>query len=817
MGILTALAVASGYAFAAIPNVKPISLVFFLAGACAGLSGGLLVSVLGMGIYSVANPWGPAPPVVIVAKIAGAALFGAAGALIGPRAARGRSALLVAVLLAAIAAALTLAYGVLVDLATAVAVGMGRHPIPTLVAGLPFNVAHIVSNVAIFALAGPPLLRRFARRATRLGAFVVVLAVGAAAIGAATPPAGADSTGVAVGPAGGADDSTYATIDSVEAANDSACAADDSAEAADDSTALDSSAPDSTGADSASAHVALAPRPPAAPPFDPYGALDTDAADATLTRAAGIARGSRTPLESFREMPHLAVERFGIVGSSERLLLLGEEGVGLRIAGVPILPSRSGLSPYDMLPTEALLAARVRRAAEDPLLGGRGPAGSLDWMISPSPAPDDPPLTSLRAERGPLSFRRYQAGFDRWVGPVRANVAYDAARDEDAFGTNLTRARGTFLSVATRANAAIPLFVAGGGTRRELDLSAASGSGGARGTEERSLAIVRAAPFLPRIGRARVALKADRVAWRATTDPGLRGREHESGASAALGEDAPFGIAAWGYAGEVVDEANGRERGTERVGGTALLAGERVGLGAASWRVFAGAERVSPVSPRVHAGATIARPVGRARLEFAAHRAYDHPPRGLLLDRDDLDPARHTGIAVSASLDSTLSLSLFRRSVSDGLFLRAADPFLAAPIRIDYDDWGLAIDGAISLAGATLSWGYLFLDDDAGSPLPLRPRHRGHAECERAWPFRDRAMRLALRAGCEIVGERAAFDRSTPLEATIDVRAAARLEIESVVLFLQAENLLDRFNPALPGVYPEARGFYLGATWLLKD
>ncbi len=168
VGLLAALAAASGYAFAAVPNVKPISLVLFLAGARVGLAGGLVVAALGMGIYSIANPWGPAPPLVLLAKVAGAMLFAGAGAAIGPSIARRAPAPRV-VLLAAAGLLLTLPYELITNLATAVTIGMGGRPLPTLVAGIPFAVTHTASNAAIFGVAGAPLLARFARCA-RCGA-----------------------------------------------------------------------------------------------------------------------------------------------------------------------------------------------------------------------------------------------------------------------------------------------------------------------------------------------------------------------------------------------------------------------------------------------------------------------------------------------------------------------------------------------------------------------------------------------------------------------------------------------------------------------
>lgn len=785
LGVFTALVVASGYAFAAIPNVKPIMLILFLAGAALGAAGGLTVALLGMGIYSVANPWGPAPPVVLAAKVLGAMMFGAAGALIAPRAAALRPPAAGALLLALAGLVLTIAYGVLVDLATAVTIGMASNPIPTLVAGVPFNAAHAVSNAILFLVAGVPLVRRFTRgRAAACTLLWAALAL------AAAPPARA-----------------------TEAAADSAAARPDSADAS---------------SDSVGAGGPLAPASPLrAAPFDAYGALDAArsgdvvVASGAAAASGGVGDGARSAVEPLRAAQGLAVERFGVVGQSERVLILGEEGVSLRVAGVPVLASRSGLAPFDILSRESFRELRVRGAAADPLLGGRAAAGTVDALVAPAGAADEPPVSSFLAERGPFEFRRYAVGFDRWIGPLRASFAYHTARGRFFDDVDHTRSRGSFLTAATSDDRALPLFVSGGTTRRELDLVTGVAGGLGRGTEERSLVVARTA-----IGRGsplatRLALKDDRVAWRVASGPALRGRERETGGLVTVREGAALSFAAWGYAGRVDDEVAGATRSTERVGGSVVGAHD----GTLSWRAYAGGDRASPAPARAHLGASVERGARRARARLETYLAPDHAPRALLLRGDDVRPGHRAGASLRleaglASPDSArwrLAGTLLRRGVRDGFLVAAADPFFADVTRATYDDWGVALDGSLRVAGARLDAAYLFLDDDASRPLPLRPRHRGHADVRRAWALPQPRARLVLRAGCEIVGERAAFDRATPLPESIDLRAAVAVEIEGVVIFLQAENLLDRYNDVLPGIYPEGRSAYLGFTWLLRD
>ncbi|MFN0151471.1 MAG: hypothetical protein ACKVU1_12280, partial [bacterium] len=162
VGLLAALAAAAGYADP-IPNVEMISVVLFLAGAHLGVRGGVLVTIIARGLHSVVNPWGPAPPVVIVGNIAGSMVMGIAGALTGPVLARRFSVPPRAAALALVGAVLTLAHDLITNFATVVTMGALANPLPVFVAGVPFALVHIASNAAVFAVVGTPLVARLAR------------------------------------------------------------------------------------------------------------------------------------------------------------------------------------------------------------------------------------------------------------------------------------------------------------------------------------------------------------------------------------------------------------------------------------------------------------------------------------------------------------------------------------------------------------------------------------------------------------------------------------------------------------------------------
>jgi hypothetical protein len=135
-----------------IPNFELMSVSAFVAGAALGAAGGAVCAAGAMGIYSMLNPLGPAPPPVFAAQIAGLALCGAAGGWLGRRVVRAP------IMAGAIGLGLTFIYDVLTNLGTAWVMGALRDPWPVLAAGLAFGVGHIAWNGALFAIAGPPLV-----------------------------------------------------------------------------------------------------------------------------------------------------------------------------------------------------------------------------------------------------------------------------------------------------------------------------------------------------------------------------------------------------------------------------------------------------------------------------------------------------------------------------------------------------------------------------------------------------------------------------------------------------------------------------------
>jgi hypothetical protein len=157
IAVLVAVAVALGMLLAAVPNVEGVSAVSFFSGYLLGAGGGCLVGGLSEGILSLLNPLGPAPPPVLAAQILGMAMMGLSGSLF--RRAAGKPRLL-AVLVPAAGAVLTIVYDILTNYGAAVAMGRWRSPIPVLAAGIPLGLLHVISNAAIFGGVGAMLMLR---------------------------------------------------------------------------------------------------------------------------------------------------------------------------------------------------------------------------------------------------------------------------------------------------------------------------------------------------------------------------------------------------------------------------------------------------------------------------------------------------------------------------------------------------------------------------------------------------------------------------------------------------------------------------------
>lgn len=155
VALFTASAVAGGYLLAAVPNVELITLVVALAGVLFGRWSGMLTGALSMIIYGGLNAWGiPFLPVWLTQVIAmgfTGFIFGSTGESLKSSSVKKKYSLFV--LLGGLT---TFLYDLLTNLAFPLVSGVAiKSWWAYLLAGLPFMIVHVGSNILIFALIAP--------------------------------------------------------------------------------------------------------------------------------------------------------------------------------------------------------------------------------------------------------------------------------------------------------------------------------------------------------------------------------------------------------------------------------------------------------------------------------------------------------------------------------------------------------------------------------------------------------------------------------------------------------------------------------------
>jgi hypothetical protein len=162
--LLVAVGLTGAYA-ESIPNFESLSLVALCAGVLLGLRDGVIVSSLMMLLYTLLNPYGPAPPLVMIAQVLGMGLAGASGAWFGRIGGPAWPPVRRAWVLGVVAVVVTAAFDLVTNTATGLVFGKIQY---WLIAGIPFSLWHIGFNVALFAAIGTPLTAVLARYAARL-------------------------------------------------------------------------------------------------------------------------------------------------------------------------------------------------------------------------------------------------------------------------------------------------------------------------------------------------------------------------------------------------------------------------------------------------------------------------------------------------------------------------------------------------------------------------------------------------------------------------------------------------------------------------
>jgi hypothetical protein len=163
MGVLIALAIALKLPILSIPNVELLTFVIFSSGFLLGMIEGLAVGIIAMSIYTtLIAPYGIPPLPIAAAQILSMGLIGFSGGLacrmsplfLKPNAPT--RPLLFSLILAGFGFILTLIYDLLTNLAVAFVMGQFW---PVMVAAVPFALLHLASNLVIFLVLSPLLIR----------------------------------------------------------------------------------------------------------------------------------------------------------------------------------------------------------------------------------------------------------------------------------------------------------------------------------------------------------------------------------------------------------------------------------------------------------------------------------------------------------------------------------------------------------------------------------------------------------------------------------------------------------------------------------
>ncbi len=159
MAVFAAIAVALGLTLIAVPNVELVTATFFAAGYFLGVRRGVVTALVGEFLFSVLNPFGAAPPPLLIAQLTGMAIAAAAGATLGRRLAKFPPVLQM-LLFGALGLAVTFCFDFLTTVSFLIFAGLSKATLlASLIYGLGFYVLHMVGNTLIFALFMPFVLK----------------------------------------------------------------------------------------------------------------------------------------------------------------------------------------------------------------------------------------------------------------------------------------------------------------------------------------------------------------------------------------------------------------------------------------------------------------------------------------------------------------------------------------------------------------------------------------------------------------------------------------------------------------------------------
>ena len=157
-GVLIALAIVLKLPLLSVPNVEFFTFIVFSSGYLLGMVGGMVVGIVSISIYTtLITPYGLPPLPIALAQIFSMALIGLVGGLVFRfRIVVSFRSFLPYIVMGISGLALTIIYDLFTNLA--VAFVMGQF-LPVMIAAIPFATVHTLSNIVIFVVFAPLLLR----------------------------------------------------------------------------------------------------------------------------------------------------------------------------------------------------------------------------------------------------------------------------------------------------------------------------------------------------------------------------------------------------------------------------------------------------------------------------------------------------------------------------------------------------------------------------------------------------------------------------------------------------------------------------------
>jgi energy-coupling factor transport system substrate-specific component len=164
LAMFVALGLVAGLALSGIPNVELVTAICFIAGFMLGPSAGLLTGGLTEALFAGFNPNGSSIGLMLVAQVIGMALAGLAGALAAFFLRGLRKGAVYATAIVGLGALATLIFDFLTNLAFPVMAGFSVSELwITMIAGVPFALTHLISNVLVFLIVVVPFVPRLER------------------------------------------------------------------------------------------------------------------------------------------------------------------------------------------------------------------------------------------------------------------------------------------------------------------------------------------------------------------------------------------------------------------------------------------------------------------------------------------------------------------------------------------------------------------------------------------------------------------------------------------------------------------------------